>query len=838
GRPPPRLASRPRAPALYSARARIPAVPRAPAHSSRLTSAILAAACAAPAITAPSVRRLEHLPTHPPPDCVPQAPAERLGRLQPCSALRGVSVEGLLDSSATIRSRATIINLLASGASSDRCLLRRRVVDCTTRTASRVCLPLCLLGSSPTRPPRAGRRSRRHPSPSHPRPVRHPRPRPRARGRHPPCSLAHPCPAAPRPPSSPRRATRPPSPHQPPVSGVPHEAATHHRTARSSRLHLPTTRTYPPRPRLPRSASCLPTLRAFGNGAVVFHRPTPPLALCTERTRPAPIIQHPPEYGCPITPHRHLLNPKEERVHTKSRKVQQTRRWCQYSHATRCVARRTSLDLSRVELLLLPTGARRSHPVEVVEQARERQLHVGQPERHAWAHPAAGAEGGVLEVGAPEVDAAPLEPLRPERLGVGAPVRGVPRDRPRVHQHLGAPGHVPSTRHGSRHSRGSRNGTGVCRRSVSFTTRGRYRSLAVSGSVSLRWPSKASRSSVWAFRITRGFRVSSVSAHSSDVDEVSLPAAKISWPKPSKMIGMRNDEHALRDDGGDDVGGERALSAAVPLQPQQHGQQVVFVAVLHSSSFSFSSDCCCSSRSRMISAMMPRTVRAHCSRDAEAAHQTRRRVQVGQVEAGEEHHGPVELAQELVAPCAPPADGRSHHDVVHRAADPLADVHHRGAGAGVGDGAEEGPGFLLPDAAEGLDAARGEELQHADPAELAPQVAVGGEEDVPAPEAEHVQRRRQVPAGEGRVVSLHHLPGRLGRGHHQRRHGAHAEQHQRAVPAGQLAQGPVREVAVARQEEVVEAADEWQLPWPRRQTQLRRRWRGVVLGDELDEEQG
>ena len=156
--------------------------------------------------------------------------------------------------------------------------------------------------------------------------------------------------------------------------------------------------------------------------------------------------------------------------------------------------------------------------------------------------------------------------------------------------------------------------------------------------------------------------------------------------------------------------------------------------------------------------------------------------------------------------------------------------------------------ILLPDAAEGPDAARGEELEHADPPELAPQVAVGGEDDVAAAVGEHGQRRRQAPARERGVVGLHHLPGGLGRGHHQRGHGAEAEHHERAVPGGQVPQGPVREVAVPGQEEVVEAADERQLPRPRRQAQAqrrlpglrqrRRRRRGVAPGDELDEEEG
>src|SRR5688572_18269813 len=45
-------------------------------------------------------------------------------------------------------------------------------------------------------------------------------------------------------------------------------------------------------------------------------------------------------------------------------------------------------------------------PVEMVEKASERELHVGQPERDARADPPAGPERGELEVVAPEVDAA------------------------------------------------------------------------------------------------------------------------------------------------------------------------------------------------------------------------------------------------------------------------------------------------------------------------------------------------------------------------------------------------------------------------------------------------
>jgi len=49
------------------------------------------------------------------------------------------------------------------------------------------------------------------------------------------------------------------------------------------------------------------------------------------------------------------------------------------------------------------------------------------------------------------------------------------------------------------------------------------------------------------------------------------------------------------------------------------------------------------------------------------------------------------------------------------------------------------------------------------------------------------------------------------RGHHDGEL-AHAEQHERAVPEGEVAHGMVRE----RADEVVQAADDRQPPWPRR----------------------
>jgi len=221
---------------------------------------------------------------------------------------------------------------------------------------------------------------------------------------------------------------------------------------------------------------------------------------------------------------------------------------------------------------------------------------------------------------------------------------------------------------------------------------------------------------------------------------------------------------------------------------------------------------------------------------AEPASEPRGRVQVGQVEPAGEPHGLIELVQELVPVPAPPADGRAHDDVVYHAADGLAEVDGLAAAAALaGDGAEEARYLLLPDGAEGEHAALVEELEHAHLAELAPAVVVVGEDDVLAAAADDVEGGAQVAAAEGDVVRPHHLPGGLGGGDHQRRNGAEAEQHERPVRRGQLAQCLVRQQAAdeARQEEVVQAADERQLPWPRREAKRRRR----LCPDELEDEE-
>jgi hypothetical protein len=68
------------------------------------------------------------------------------------------------------------------------------------------------------------------------------------------------------------------------------------------------------------------------------------------------------------------------------------------------------------------------------------------------------------------------------------------------------------------------------------------------------------------------------------------------------------------------------------------------------------------------------------------------------------------------------------------------------------------------------------------------------------------------PGGKRDVVGLHDLPRGLGRGGHNDGELTHAEQHKWAVPEGEVPHGAVRE----RADEVMQAADDRQLPWPRR----------------------
>lgn len=265
---------------------------------------------------------------------------------------------------------------------------------------------------------------------------------------------------------------------------------------------------------------------------------------------------------------------------------------------------------------------------------------------------------------------------------------------------------------------------------------------------------------------------------------------------------------SYENDGADYLVGESKLQATFFLQPQEDSEKVLLVTLRRRHGFTLLDDAL--DDAVHVPLAPPGVPRG----GAEPAHQPRGRVQVRQVEpAGQPHHF-VQLAHVLVPVLTPVADDRARGDVVDHAADPLAEVDGPAVGGLPGDGAQEVRHLLLPDAPEREHAALAEELEHAQLAELAPVGVVGGEDEVLAPTADGVEGDGQAAVAEGEVVRPHHLPGGLGGGDHQRGHGAEAEHHERPVGSGHLAQRPVGQVAEARQQEVVQAADERQLPWP------------------------
>jgi len=270
---------------------------------------------------------------------------------------------------------------------------------------------------------------------------------------------------------------------------------------------------------------------------------------------------------------------------------------------------------------------------------------------------------------------------------------------------------------------------------------------------------------------------------------------------------------AYINDGADYLVGESKLEATFPLQPPENTQKVL-VSLWRRHGFSLLDDAL---DDPVHVPLAPSRV-PHGG--AEPAHQPRGWIQVRQVEpAADKPHHFVQLAHVFVSVPAPVADDRARGDVVYHAADPVGEVDWPAAAAAAlpGDGADEVRHLVLPDAPEREHAPVAEDLEHAQLAELAPLRVVGGAEDVVAAAGDGLEGGAQVAVAEGEVVGPHHLPGSLRGGDHQRGQFPEAEHHEGPVGAGHLAQRPVREVAEARQEEVVQAADQRQLPWPWRQ---------------------
>lgn len=197
---------------------------------------------------------------------------------------------------------------------------------------------------------------------------------------------------------------------------------------------------------------------------------------------------------------------------------------------------------------------------------------------------------------------------------------------------------------------------------------------------------------------------------------------------------------------------------------------------------------------------------------AQPPRQPRRREQVRQAEPSRQRCHHLELPEVRLPLPAFAAERCPADDVVGERREPLAEVDDGQRGGRRGDGLDEARHLGLPDALHAAHLPRAEQLEHTDLAHLPPVLPVGREDETPATEADDVGRRAPRPAGEGGVFRPHHLRGRLRGGDDDGGHLAEPEHHQRAVPARQAEQRAVRR---GRADEVVEAADDGEVPWAR-----------------------
>ncbi|BAS71133.1 Os01g0227350, partial [Oryza sativa Japonica Group] len=146
------------------------------------------------------------------------------------------------------------------------------------------------------------------------------------------------------------------------------------------------------------------------------------------------------------------------------------------------------------------------------------------------------------------------------------------------------------------------------------------------------------------------------------------------------------------------------------------------------------------------------------------------------------------------------AERGARDDAVGVGHEQVAQVHGLAATANAAaapDAVEERGDLLLPDAAEGGDAARAEEVEHADAARLAPELAVWREHHV-TPIDEPLRHAHPGAARERRVAGPHGLLRRGRRRRHDGGHAAEPEQHHRPVRLGHRPELPVRQGAKKR----------------------------------------
>ncbi|PUZ58790.1 hypothetical protein GQ55_5G536300 [Panicum hallii var. hallii] len=153
-----------------------------------------------------------------------------------------------------------------------------------------------------------------------------------------------------------------------------------------------------------------------------------------------------------------------------------------------------------------------------------------------------------------------------------------------------------------------------------------------------------------------------------------------------------------------------------------------------------------------------------------------------------------------VEPVVPVAERRARDDGPGVADEDVAQVDRAARRRLGGD-------LLLPDVAEGGDAARTEEVERAHAARLAPVLAVGREADVAAAVEEALGHQQHWPAREGEVAGLHGLLRGGRRGRDDGGHAAEAQEHDRAVRRGERPERPVRQAA--QEMEVAEERQAW-----------------------------
>ncbi|CAD6269656.1 unnamed protein product [Miscanthus lutarioriparius] len=130
------------------------------------------------------------------------------------------------------------------------------------------------------------------------------------------------------------------------------------------------------------------------------------------------------------------------------------------------------------------------------------------------------------------------------------------------------------------------------------------------------------------------------------------------------------------------------------------------------------------------------------------------------------------------------------------------------------DGLDQPGRLLLAHGAERLDAPGAEQLHDADLAELTPVVAVRSHHDPRAVPGEDPGTQGHWPRREDGVVGLHEFLCGVRRGCDDHRDLTELEEHERAVPERQVSQDAVYEGAA----EVVDAADDGELPWAWRES--------------------